>query len=121
MQENTNNIQIGIFNSSFLPVKSFKIGYNMNALATAIPMFPENAIKNIITDAGIASVKSSKSTCLITASINIPITIKTALQADDGIIENTGDKNNPVKNKIPTTTAVSPERPPAITPVVDST
>lgn len=85
----------------------------MKPHATATPMFEEKAIKKIVIAAGIASDISSKFICLITDTIKIPMIINTALQAEEGIIPNNGEKNNPVKNKRPTKTAVKPERPPA--------
>ena len=75
----------------------------------------------IVKNAGIASVKSSKSISFIGSIINSP-TKTNALAVTAGvIIENNGAKNNAKKNINAVDTAVSPVLPPSATPAALST
>ena len=75
----------------------------------------------IHTNAGIDSEKSSKLTFFICSAISNPTMIKAGAVAADGIERNSGEKNIAITKQHPTTRAVSPERPPWVTPAALST
>ena len=72
-------------------------------------------------NAGNDSVKSLNGTFLIGSSMRRPTITRAGAVAAAGIERKRGEKNNEIAKHIPTTNAVSPERPPCATPAALST
>src|SRR5579875_2562425 len=75
----------------------------------------------ITTNAGINSVGSLKSIRTTGATIIVPTTTSAGPNACGGIAVTSGAKKSDAAKSIATTTAVSPLRPPTLTPAADST
>src|ERR1700730_14844573 len=67
----------------------------------------------MVKNAGTASVKSSKRIYTISPIINAPIRIRAGAVAWVGMNPTSGANASAMRNRIPTTTAVSPVRPPS--------
>ena len=84
-------------------------------------MLYRNGIAMIAINAGIASVRSSKSILVTEVSIRNPTTIRAGAVAKEGIARKIGERNRESANKTAETREVRPVRPPSATPEALST
>ena len=84
-------------------------------------MLYRNGIAMIAINAGIASVRSSKSILVTEVSIRNPTTIRAGAVAKEGIARKIGEMNRESANKTAETREVRPVRPPSATPEALST
>ena len=106
-----------------LPLNSFISGYVMNPIAIPVDMLDVSGIVKMIANAGNASSNVFQLTFAKPSIMKQPTIIKTGavIAATDDMADINGEKKIDAANKIATTVAVKPVRPPAATPVLDST
>jgi len=73
-----------------------------------------------VTTTGAATVMSSQSISARPEVINTATNSSAGAVANAGTLDASGEKNNASRNRIATTMAVRPVRPPALTPAADS-
>lgn len=95
----------------------------MNPIAIPVDMLEVRGIVKIIANAGNASSNIFQLTLAKPSIIKQPTIIKTGavIAETEEMAEINGEKKIDAANKIATTVAVKPVRPPAATPVLDST
>ena len=99
-----------------LPLANFKIGYVIKPNAMPVEILDVNGMARILTNAD--QLIFDKPSIMKQPTM---IRMGAVIAGRDEIADTIGEKNIVIKNNPATTTAVKPVRPPAATPVLDST